>query len=112
MDYIDFKASKQSILYQLMHSSDQISIDNSDALYDYYKYLHYFRHNYLHYLVLESMGQGWSEEKQLKDVFDIELPKEYALKTPDIVINKEKTTLLIDVSISIDIHKTKKTKKN
>jgi hypothetical protein len=107
MDYIDFSKKKSTILYQILHSSDLIPIDNSKALYDYYKYIHFFRHNLLHYLVLESLGQAWTEEKQLQDLVDIKMPKEYALKTPDIYLRKDKVVLLIDVSISFDIHKSK-----
>jgi hypothetical protein len=110
MDYIDFKEKKQNILYQLQHSNDNIPSENSQALYDYYKYLHMFRHNYLHYLVLESLGQTWTEEKQIKDLFDIIVPEKYALKTPDIYHRHDNKHYLIDVSISVDIHKSLKQK--
>jgi len=107
MDYIDFNSKKETIIYQILHSTTNIDTQNSIALYDYYKYLHFFRHNYLHYLVLESFGQGWAEEKPLQEQIEIVMPKEYALKTPDIYYVKKDIRYVIDVSISNDIHKTK-----
>jgi len=85
MEYVDFKQSKDNIIYQLFHSSDNINKENSTMLFDYYRFLHFFRHNYLHYLVLKSLNLGWSEEIQLKELFSFDMPEEYARKSPDIV---------------------------
>jgi hypothetical protein len=112
MDYIDFNSKKETIIYQILHSNENINNQDSIALYDYFRYLHFFRHNYLHYLVLESLGYKWLEEKPLQDVLEIILPKEYALKTPDIYHVQNNIKYLIDVSISNDIHKTKIQKEN
>jgi len=107
MQYIDFNQKKETILYQLLHSSDNIPIENSHALYDYYKYLHYFRHNFLHYLTLQSLNQPWCEEKPIYKYFDFKIPEKYGLKTPDILLKYDDWVIIIDVSISEDIHKTK-----
>jgi len=111
MEYIDFTKSKDNIIYQLLHSSDNLETTNSYALFDYYKYLHFFRHNYLHYLVLKALGETWIEERTIQSFFpNLMIPETIALKTPDIFILKNDTYYLIDVSISIDIHKISKIK--
>jgi len=104
MEYVDFKKTKSTIVYQLLHSSDSVPKDNSLLLFDYFKFLHFFRHNYLHFLVLKSIGMEWKEETQLKELFHIDLPDEYALKSPDIVLERDGKIYLIDVSIAYDIH--------
>jgi len=104
MDYIDFKQKENTIIYQLLHSSDDLNKENSNMLFDYYKFLHFFRHNYLHYLVLKMLNQDWKEETQLKDLFQINMPEEFMKKTPDIVYELQNTIYFLDVSISVDIH--------
>jgi len=93
-----------------LHSNDSLDLENSNFLFDYFKFLHFFRHNFFHYLVLQSLGQIWEEEKQLKDIFPIQLPENYERKSPDIVFLKKEEIYLIDVSVSYDIHKSEKMK--
>jgi len=110
-EYIDFNKPIDSVLHQLLKSNDTVNKDNSNMLFDYYKFLHLFRHNLLHYLVLKMFRKQWEEEKMLSAYFDF-LPDEYSRKTPDIVLSIENNWYLIDVSISIDLYKTEKMKKD
>jgi len=113
---INMNQSKNKIIKDIIHSSDNLNSEDHQMLFSYYKYLHYVRHNMLHYLVLESLGQKWSSEKEIGSFFreKILLPDEYYWKTPDIIhlinINNVEKFLIIDVSIVYDIHKTNKEK--
>jgi len=111
MDYIDFKSSKKTILTQLLYSNNGVDVTNSGTLFDYFKYLHFVRHNFFHYLVLQMLNQPWNEEKPIQELVNVEMPLEYGRKTPDIFFETQKKIYLIDVSISIDIHKSEREKK-
>jgi hypothetical protein len=108
--FVDFSKGFDEMVYQLFHSNDNIPESNSLMLFDYYKYLHFLRHNFLHYFVLKMLGQDWTEEKPLSMFFDY-LPVEYGRKTPDICIKLKEIWLIMDVSISNDIALTEKNKK-
>jgi len=110
MDYIDFSKSIGYVLNQLLQSNKLISTTDSNALFDYYKFLHFFRHNFLHYLVLKAIGLEWENEKPLGDSFPF-LPANYFNKTPDICFKRENVWYLIDVSISVDTANSEKIKK-
>jgi len=75
-------------LNQLLHSNDGVDNTNSKTLFDFFKYLHFVRHNFFHYLVLQMLNQIWVEEKPLQELINIEMPLEYGRKTPDIFFLK------------------------
>jgi len=65
------------------------------------------RHDLFHYLVLNSLGFCWQEEKKIGDFF----PNiSFANLTPDIFIKIDDCYVIIDVSITIDKYKTEKNK--
>jgi hypothetical protein len=70
------------------------------------------RHDLLHYFSLRAMGKKWEPEKKLCEILPIVLPDDYKNKTPDMVIyNEENLSInLVDFSVSIDTHNTKKNK--
>jgi len=107
--FIDFNKNSDTIVYDLFHSSDNIP-DDDNMLFDYFKFLHLFRHNLLHSLVLKMFGQNWQEEKPLAEFFDC-LTVEEGRKTPDICIQINNVWYVIDVSVSMDVAKTKNKKK-
>jgi len=110
MENIDFNQSEKAINHQILHSNDNVDKSNSYMIFDYYRFLNYLRHNFLHLLILKMLGKPWAEERKVGDVFPITMPDEYSRKTPDIIILHNNKYYIIDVSISIDIHKTKKGK--
>jgi len=111
MEFVDFKQNEKSIYWQISHSNEKIDVTNDRAIFDYYKFLNFFRHNYLHYLVLKMLGKDWEDEKRIIDIVGENISGPYSNKTPDIFLKKDDRNYFIDVSISYDIHKTEKTKK-
>jgi len=108
--YIDFKQSKKNILYQLQTIEQNVNISDNHELFALYIYLHKIRHDFLHFLILESLGKSWQEESTLSSFFD--LPEEMGRKTPDIIMIRDSVWYIIDVSVSIDTAKNEKKKMN
>jgi len=110
VEYINYKDNKTTIIKQLLNSNSNIPIDNDILLFDYYKFLHLVRHNYLHKMLLEMLNMPWSEEKTISSIFNFEMPMNIALKTPDIYFREKNVHYFIDVSVSYDTAKTEKNK--
>jgi len=70
MEFVDFSRPVNQIMKQLFDSKKDVITTDSNALFDYYKFLHLFRHNFLHCLVMKSLDLKWQEEKQMGDFFD------------------------------------------
>jgi hypothetical protein len=102
---IDFGQPKSKIRYDIMNSNKNINIKNDDELFEYFELLIKYRHNVLHYAVLESMKYEWLEEKTVSASLNIDNDDNDLLKkTPDIVLKYDNNVFIIDVSLSIDLH--------
>jgi hypothetical protein len=105
--------SKNKIKYDLLKSDQKIDINNNEMLFEYYQFMIRLRHDILHYVVLDSFGREWSDEKSFKMYFELHEDHNPLLdKTPDIIQKYENKYYIIDVSISRDIHTTAKQKKD
>jgi len=113
MQKIDFNVSKEKLKYELLHSSDGLDRNSNVSLFEYFEDITKYRHNVLHFCVLNSLGKEWSEEKTIAEHFGVPIDDgKNFLKTPDIIFKYKDISYIIDVSISIDIHKTEYDKYN
>jgi len=110
--YINFNQTIKNVIYQLQKIEYSVNREDNEELFAFFLYLLKVRHDFLHFLVLQSLGQDWQEERKLSDYFPM-LPEDYGKKTPDICLQKKDIWYIIDVSISTDCAKASeiKTKK-
>jgi len=101
---IDYNNEENSIIYQIVHSNDNLDINNDKDLFEYYEKLIRYRHDLLHYSVLKMMGLKWESEKSFNNYFDLNDENDLLRKTPDIIYKFELKYYIIDVSVSIDTH--------
>jgi len=86
--YINFNQTIKNVIYQLQKIEYSVNREDNEELFAFFLYLLKVRHDFLHFLVLQSLGQDWQEERKLSDYFPM-LPEDYGKKTPDICLQKK-----------------------
>jgi len=106
--------SKNKTKYNILHSNKEIDINDNEKLFEYFKQLIRLRHDLLHFIVLEMLGREWSSEKSVRMYFELYDDENPNLdKTPDIIHNiGNNEYIMIDVSVSKDIHTSSKQKQD
>jgi len=105
-----FSQTVNQITYYLLHTNDNIDVNNNFDLFNYYKELLRLRHDVLNYFILKMLGLDWSDETTFADTLDIIDDNPILLRTPDIALYRNFIHYFIDVSVSYDIVKTSNTK--
>jgi hypothetical protein len=100
----EFKDVNQ-VLNDLEKIEQTINYTNNEAIWLFYKGLIRLRHDFLHFLVLKSIGKLWSPEKTITELFELNSDNKILNRTPDIYIEKNRKHYLIDVSVSNDTAK-------
>jgi len=108
---LTYTYNKNDILKQITKLKQKCDTNSNVDLMDLYNSLIRIRHDIIHYSLLDALGQSWANEQKIGEFLNIEGTDHWLTQTPDILlwldIENEKKLLVIEVSVSFDIEKSR-----